>query len=136
MRRREFIGLIGAAAVGIARPALGQKIDVPLVGFLLPTTESIAKQRITALREGLQEAGFIEGTNYSLATRFAHGDFDRVPSLVKELAALNPRVMVVGAMAFKLRIHSFPEFRWSLPAFRSTRPNTGTPTALRGRAEW
>jgi putative ABC transport system substrate-binding protein len=69
---------------------------LPIVGLLLnykPDT-TIAKERITALRKGLQEAGFIEGTNYSLAVRFAEGDLSRWPQLAKELAALKPRVIV------------------------------------------
>ena len=47
---------------------------------------------IAALRLGVQEAGFIEGTNYSVATPFANGDFARLPSLAKELGELKPWV--------------------------------------------
>jgi len=44
----------------------------------------------------LQEEGFVEGRNYSLAVRFAEGDFDRIPQLAMELGALNPRVIVTA----------------------------------------
>jgi hypothetical protein len=63
MKRREFIGLMGTAALGVARPAIAQtKTDLPLVGLLNPGTEEFAKDRTAALRIGLQEASFIEGT--------------------------------------------------------------------------
>jgi putative tryptophan/tyrosine transport system substrate-binding protein len=102
MQRREFIGLIGATALSIPRPGYAQtKTDVPLVGLLLgykPDT-IIARDRITALRKGLQEEGFVEGTNYSLAVRFAEGDLNRYPQLVMELGALKPRVIVTVGYA-------------------------------------
>jgi putative ABC transport system substrate-binding protein len=77
MHRRDFFGLIGATALSIPRPGYAQKkTDMPLVGLLLgqKPDNPTAKDRITALRKGLQEEGFIEGTNYSLAVRFAEGD--------------------------------------------------------------
>jgi putative tryptophan/tyrosine transport system substrate-binding protein len=101
MRRRQFMTLLsGAAALSAGRPVLAQTNNgLPLVGLLNPSTEEFAKDRTAALRIGLQEAGFIEGTNYSLATRFANGDFARLPSLAKELAALKPRVIVAAGPA-------------------------------------
>jgi len=87
MRRREFIGLIGATALSIPRLGYAQtKTDMPLVGFLrgLKPDNPIVKEGTTALRKGLQEEGFIEGTNYSLAERFAEGDFSRFPQFAFE----------------------------------------------------
>ena len=86
MRRREFIGLIGTAALSFPRPGVAQtKTDLPVVGLLLvPKPDSpLATTRITALRKGLQEEGFIDGTNYSLAVRYAEGDFKRLPQLAR-----------------------------------------------------
>jgi len=100
MRRREFIGLIGATALSFPRPGNAQtNAAVPVVGVLMPFKQDTepTRERIAAIRKGLQEAGFIEGTNYSLGMRFADGDLDRVPSLAKELGALNPRVIIVAA---------------------------------------
>ena len=82
MKRREFIGLIGTAALSFSPPAHAQtKTAMPLVGLLLafkPDT-TVAQDRITAIRKGLQEEGFIESTNYSLAVRLAEGDINRYP---------------------------------------------------------
>jgi putative tryptophan/tyrosine transport system substrate-binding protein len=102
MRRRMFIGLMGTAALGLARSAVAQTpTDLPLVGVLMPFEQDaeFTRERIAAIRKGLQEAGFIEGTNYSLAMRFANGDLDRLPSLAMELGALKPGVIVVAGYA-------------------------------------
>src|SRR4051812_948567 len=92
MQRREFIGLLGATALSLPRPGYAQT-GLPLVAVLMPFKQA-DDYRIAALRKGLQETGFIEGTNYSLAVRYGEGDYSRVPQLAVELAALNPRVFV------------------------------------------
>lgn len=110
MRRREFIGLIGTATLSFPRPGYAQT-NSPVVGLLLvPKPDSpLATTRITALRKGLQEEGFIEGTNYSLAVRYAEGDLNRLPQLAKELGALNPRVFVTVGFGVDAAHRSFPE---------------------------
>lgn len=60
MRRREFIGLIGTAALSFPRPGYAQsKTDLPIVGFLsvLKENAGFTKSRVDALRKGLQERG-------------------------------------------------------------------------------
>lgn len=100
MKRREFIGLIGTAALGFPRPGHAQtRTGLPLVGVLSPGRAEMFKDRIAALRLGLQEAGFIEGTNYSFAMRFANGEVERLPALARELGELKPRVIVASASA-------------------------------------
>jgi putative tryptophan/tyrosine transport system substrate-binding protein len=119
MKRREFIGLIGAAALSVPRTGYAETKDLPVVGLLLlpkPDTTN-AKERLTALRKGLQEAGFIEGTNYSLAVRFAEGDLNRLPQLARELGALNPRVMVVVGNGIDAVRRSFPDLPLVFTAF-------------------
>jgi len=98
MLRREFIGLIGTAALSFPRPTHAQtKIDLPLVGFLvIPKSDTSAyTDRLTALRKGLQQEGLTEGAHYSLVVRSAEGDLSRYPQLATELGALNSRVIVV-----------------------------------------
>jgi putative ABC transport system substrate-binding protein len=93
MRRREFVGLIGAAALSFPQPGFAQtETGLPLVGLLYPGRADMLKDRIAALRLGLQQAGYIEGKNYSLAIRFADGDISRLPSLARELGDLKPTV--------------------------------------------
>ena len=112
MRRREFIGLIGTAALSFPRPGYAQtKTDLPVVGVLMiaKSETNNAKERVAALRKGLQEAGFVEGTNYSLAVRSAEGDFNRLPQLGRELGALNPRVFVTVGFGAAPAQRSSPE---------------------------
>jgi putative ABC transport system substrate-binding protein len=94
MQRREFIGLLGATALSLPRPGYAQtNAGLPLVAVLMPFKQD-DDYRIAALRKGLQETGFIEGTNYSLAVRYGEGDYSRIPQQAMDLAALNPRVFV------------------------------------------
>lgn len=96
MRRREFIGLIGAAGLSSTCGFAQTNPALPVVGILTPfkQDDDVTRQRVAAIRKGLQEAGFIEGKQYHLVIRFGEGDFDRMPSLAKELGELNPRVVV------------------------------------------
>src|SRR5258708_10652231 len=108
MRRREFLKSSGVAAIAFPWPALAQK-DLPLVAVLVPGTADLARQRIDAVRKGLQEAGLAEGINYAFALRFADGVFDRVRGLALELAALKPRVIVASAAAAPAVHKSVPD---------------------------
>jgi putative ABC transport system substrate-binding protein len=113
MRRREFIGLAGAAALSFLRTANAQtKAVIPLVGLMLPMKSGtgFAQERIAGIRKGLQEENAIEGANYSLAVRFAVGDIDRYPQLARELVALNVQVIVVAGS-----LYGMGEFRRAFP---------------------
>jgi putative tryptophan/tyrosine transport system substrate-binding protein len=110
MRRREFIKWLGAAASGLALPAYAQTSDgLPLVAVLVPGPAEFAKLRVDAIRFGLQQAGLIEGKNYSFALRFANGDFTRLPALARELGALKPRVIVASATAATVAHQVLPD---------------------------
>ena len=101
MKRREFIGLLGGvAATGMPWPSSAQLSgSLPLVAVLTPGPADLAKLRIDAIRAGLKQEGLLEGKHYSFELRFANGDFDRLPSLARELGALRPRVIVASARA-------------------------------------
>jgi putative tryptophan/tyrosine transport system substrate-binding protein len=100
MRRRAFIKILGGAAAAWPLKASAQQAaNLPLVAVITPFTEELATERAAALRLGLKQAGFIEGTHYVLAQRFANGDYSRFPELARELDALKPRVFVVTASA-------------------------------------
>src|SRR5260370_42157553 len=120
MGRREFMGVI-RAALRNPRPGHAQtKTELPVVGLLdsFKSETDTTKARVAALRKGLQEEGFVEGRNYSLAMRFAEGDFNRMPQLARELGALNPRVIVVvGAGGIDAVRRSFPELPLVFAAF-------------------
>jgi putative ABC transport system substrate-binding protein len=99
MRRRQFISLMCGAAAWPLKASAQQGANLPLVAVINPFTEDVATERATALRLGLKQAGLVEGTHYTLALRFANGDYARLPELARELDALKPRVFVVTASA-------------------------------------
>lgn len=91
-----------AAGAAIAWPLTAsaqQAKSLPLVAVLLPSPEDRAVKLVAALRDGLKQAGLVEGTHYALTTRFANGDIPQLPRLAKELDALGPKVVVAGANA-------------------------------------
>lgn len=90
----------GGALTASPLPALAQQaVGLPLVALLYPSTEERSVKMVAALREGLKEAGLVEGTHYTLAVRFANADMSQLPKLAQELDALGPRVLVAVANA-------------------------------------
>jgi putative tryptophan/tyrosine transport system substrate-binding protein len=100
MERRKFMQLAGGSLIAWPLPAVAQQAGgLPLVAVLFPTTEDRAVKMVAALRDGLKQAGLVEGTHYTLAVRFANGDMPQLPKLAKELDAFGPRVFVTAANA-------------------------------------
>ncbi|MGB8893513.1 MAG: ABC transporter substrate-binding protein [Pseudolabrys sp.] len=95
MRRREFISLIGGAAAWPVA-ARAQRPGVPVVGFLRSTSLADSTQFVTAFRQGLKEAGFVEGQNVAIELRFAEGRGDRLPELVADLLHKSVAVIVAN----------------------------------------
>ena len=92
--RRELITLIGSAATW-PLAARAQQPAMPLVAFLRSETFSVAQHLVTAFRQGLKEAGFVEGQNVAVEYHSAEGEPDRLPALVAEV--IRRRVDVIAA---------------------------------------
>ncbi len=95
LRRREFIVLVGAAAVAwpLAAPAQQPAGKVPRIGFLQgPRNENVA-----AFIQGLRDAGYIDGQNALIETRIYETAFDRLPDLANELIDLKCNVIVAAS---------------------------------------
>ena len=100
VRRRDFITLIGGAAVAWPRMAWAQRSTPPVIGFLGFGTASASANRVEALRAGLRELGYVEGKNLVIEWRFADNKVERLPRMASELVRLKVDVIVAqGAPA-------------------------------------
>src|SRR6516162_8029417 len=95
MRRRDFIALLGGAAVAWPLAARSQQPGkLPTIGYLGATTPSAESQRVAALVQRLREFGWIESRNLTIEYRYAEGRSERYAELAAEFVRLNVDVIV------------------------------------------
>jgi putative ABC transport system substrate-binding protein len=111
MKRREFMAGLGSAAA-LPLVAHAQQPAMPVVGFLRnETLTDMPHDRVTAFRQGLKEAGFVEGQDYAIEYRGADNQLDRMPTLVADLLRRPVAVIVTntpGALAAKAATTTVP----------------------------
>jgi putative ABC transport system substrate-binding protein len=102
MRRREFITtLVGGAAV--AWPVAARAQQMPVIGALYTVSAAQWTDNIAGLRQGLSEAGFVEGRNIAIEFRWAEGQFDRLPAMAADLVSRKVTVIVAGGSVVGVR---------------------------------
>src|SRR5829696_798710 len=98
MRRRDFITSLGGA-VAWTLPARAQRPAMPVIGYLSPESPGPFASRVRAFREGLAEAGYVEGRNVAIEFRWAEGQYNRLPALAAALVSDHVEVIAARGAA-------------------------------------
>jgi putative ABC transport system substrate-binding protein len=113
VRRREFITVVGGAALGWPLAARAQQPAMPVIGFVRITTPEDSAPFLSAFRRGLAESSHIEGQNVAIEARFAFNQVDQLPSLMAELVSMRVAVLVatggtISGRAAKMATSTIP----------------------------
>jgi putative tryptophan/tyrosine transport system substrate-binding protein len=95
--RRAFLAALGGAAIFAPLAVRAQQPAMPVLGFLGSGSPEVYATRLRVFREGLKEAGYVEGENVRIEYRWTEGQNDRLPDLATELVRRQVAVIVAGS---------------------------------------
>src|SRR6266436_6444410 len=95
-KRREFITLLGGAAVAWPLAARAQRQPMPVIGYLRSGSRAASSQVEAAFRQGLSSMGFIEGRNVAIDYQYAENQNDRLMALTADLLRQPVAVIYAG----------------------------------------
>ena len=99
MRRRQFLGVMGGAAAAWPLAARAQQAAMPVISLFNSGNQATNSKNLTTFRQGLKEAGFVEGQNVAIEFHWAENQFDRLANLATEVIARRPAVIVANTLA-------------------------------------
>jgi putative ABC transport system substrate-binding protein len=96
MRRRDFLTLLGGAAVARPVGARAQQAEMPVIGFLNSGSPDSYVSQVKAFHQALKETGYIVGQNVAIEYRWAKNQIDRLSPLAGDLVRRKVSVIAAG----------------------------------------
>ena len=99
IERRKFLATLGGAAAAWPLAARAQQAPLPTIGYLRNTSAAGSAQLVAALRQGLKEAGVVEGQDVAIDFRWGDDQPDRLPGLAADLVRRQAAVIISNVLA-------------------------------------